>query len=209
MSLNKVFLYLVFLAFANRIKGQNFHIGGIAGVNASQISGDGLAGFNKAGLLVGGYANTDISEKVNMQFEILYSEKGSRKLPRNDKGDTDAFLLRLNYVEIPVMLRLKNNKFTYDVGIYYGRLLNQYLEDENGPFDIPEPLNQFKGGDFGALIGINFNFSKHLIMNWRISNSLTAVRKHDSGENFRFDNGMFHTFMSFSMRYELFEKNGS
>tara|TARA_B100000508_G_C11458086_1_gene277770 strand:+ start:1217 stop:1897 length:681 start_codon:yes stop_codon:yes gene_type:complete len=205
----KFFVFVVFLFCLDSADGQNFNVGGIVGVNASQISGDGLAGFNKGGLLLGAYVNADINPKINAQFEIVYSEKGSRKLARNDKGDTESFLLRMNYVEIPLMIRLKNNKFTYDVGTYYGRLVHLYLEDENGPFEIPEQLNQFKKDDFGALIGINFNFNKHFVMNWRISNSVLAVRKHDSGENFRFNNGMFHTFLSFSMRYEIFEKNGS
>jgi len=209
MSRCRFFIFVSFFFFLETIDGQSFNIGSIAGINASQISGDGLAGFNKGGLLLGGYVNSDLNSKINVQFEIVYSEKGSRKLPRNDQGDTESFLLRMNYVEVPLMIRLKNNKFTYDVGLYYGRLVYQYLEDENGPFDIPEQLNQFNNNDFGALVGINFNFTKHLVMNWRISNSLSAVRDHDSGENFRFNNGMFHTVLSFSMRYELFEKNGS
>jgi len=207
--LKAIVLVLTSLAINQTVMSQKFNIGAIAGVNASQISGDGYSGFNKAGIIVGGFANTDISEKINLQFEILYSEKGSRKVPKTDKGETDAFLLRLNYVEIPVMIRMRNNNFTYDVGTYYGQLVNTYIEDENGPFEIPNQLNQFKKSDFGFLIGVNYHFTKSLIMNWRYNNSILAVREHDSGANFRFNNGMFHSYLSFTLRYEFIGKDGS
>jgi len=189
-------------------KSQNINIGVSAGVNASQVSGDGYGGFDKAGLLIGLYSDFDLSQTLNFQFEINYSQKGSRRNPNTAEGDTDFFLLRMNYVEIPVMLRIKKNRFTYEAGFYYSQLVNSYLEDENGPFEIPPQLNQFNQFDVGALIGINFNFTENLIMNWRYNNSIINFREYDSGASFRFDNGMFHNYLSFTLRYE-FIGNGS
>lgn len=197
------FLIFILISYLESFHAQSFNAGALAGVNASQVSGDGYSGFYKAGINAGLYSNIDVSQKVNLQFEINYSQRGSRKNPNTEKGDTDFFLLRLDYIEIPVMTRFKNNRFTYETGLYYGQLIHNYLEDENGPFEVPEPLNDFKNYDVGALIGINFNFSQHIIMNWRLSQSILPVRDHDSGENWRFDSGLLHTFLSFTMRYEF------
>ncbi len=43
---------------------QNFKGGLIAGLSASQVNGDTYGGYNKAGLIFGGYANKTISEKL-------------------------------------------------------------------------------------------------------------------------------------------------
>lgn len=203
---NCFLLLILFSAFSS--KSQNINIGASAGINASQVSGDGYGGFRKAGLLIGLYSDFDISPLLNFQFELNYSEKGSRRNPKTSEGDTDFFLLRMDYVEIPVMLRIKKERFTYEAGFYYSQLVNSYLEDENGPFEIPPETNQLNEYDLGVLIGINFNFTEHLIMNWRYSNSLLPFRKYDSGANFRFDSGLFHNYLSFTLRYE-FIGNGS
>lgn len=199
---------LIFLSL-HFAQAQSFNAGGLAGINASQVGGDGYSGFNKAGLLVGLYSNIDISQKVNLQFEINYSQKGSRKNRDIENNDTEEFLLRLDYIEIPIMAKFRNNKFTFEGGVYYGQLVNQYLRDENGPFDIPEPLNKFKNYDIGGLAGVNFNFTKNIIMNWRFSHSILPVRKYDSGANWRFESGMTNMYLSFTMRYKFLGDDGA
>lgn len=201
-----LFIFLL-LSTAFSSFAQGFRAGVSAGVNASQVSGDGYSGFRKAGLLIGLYSNVDVSEKLNLQFEINYSEKGSRKNPKTDDGDTDFFLMRMNYIEIPILLRFKKKRFTYEAGAYFSQLVSDYLEDENGRFDIPPQLNQFKNNDYGLLIGLNFNFTDHLIMNWRFNNSIVPFREYDSGEQFQFDAGMFHHYISFTFRYEFLGSN--
>lgn len=209
MKVSSHFAFLIFFFALSLfpIHAQNFHAGALFGVNASQVSGDNYSGFNKAGLLAGLYTNVNIGRQLNLQAEINYSQKGSRRNPITDQGDTDFFLLRLDYIEVPIMGRWEVNRFTFETGFYFGQLIREELEDENGPFEIPEQLNQFKSTDLGALLGINFNFTDNLIMNWRYSNSLIPAREHDSGEQFRFNSGMFHSYLSFSFRYEFLGSN--
>ncbi len=203
--------YLLFLSISLSVlilSAQNFNAGILAGINASQVSGDTYGGFNKAGLLIGVYSDIDVKNNLNLQFEINYSQKGSRKNPKSDETDTDFFLLRMNYIEVPVMLRWKKKNFTYEAGLYLGQLVGDHLEDENGVFELDPNLNQFSQTDFGGLIGLNYNFTEHLIMNWRLNNSITTIREYDSGGSFIFDNGMFHHYFSFSFRYEFIGANG-
>ena len=202
------FFFLLFIAVSTHVLAQRgFNAGVLAGINASQVSGDGISGFNKAGILVGLYTNIDVSTKINLQFELNYSEKGSRKNPRPNKGDNRFFLLRANYIEIPTMIRFKKRAFMYEGGFYYGRLINEFLEDENGVFEISPELNQFTKNDLGILLGLNYNFTDNLIMNWRISSSVITFREFDSGASFRFNNGLFHHYLSFNLRYQFAGSN--
>lgn len=203
-----LFIVILVLVFPFQGRAQTFNAGILAGINGSQISGDGYGGFNKAGLLIGVYSNIDVSPNLNLQFELNYSEKGSRRNPDTENGDTDFFLLRLDYIEVPIMARWNLKKFRFEAGVYYSQLISEYIEDENGPFSIPPQLNQFTAYDFGGLFGINYNFTEHLIINWRYNNSFIPVREFDSGENFRFNSGMFHSYISVNIRYELIGDNG-
>jgi hypothetical protein len=60
-------------------RGQGFRAGIIAGISATQISGDDLGGFDKAGLVAGGMVSTNISKKLDLAMEITFFQKGSKK----------------------------------------------------------------------------------------------------------------------------------
>ena len=61
------------LFFALSVNAQRFKGGILIGMNASQIEGDGWAGFYKGGLLAGAFVNTDLKDKFGAQLEIKYS----------------------------------------------------------------------------------------------------------------------------------------
>jgi len=200
----RCFILTLFLLIGVRVSAQQFRAGASFGVNASQIGGDGYGGFDKAGITAGLFSNTRVNEKFDFQFEINFSEKGSRKNARPDKNDNDFFLLRMQYIEIPVMLQYHKNRFTYEAGLSYSRLLSSYLEDENGTFEIEPQLNQFNDDDFAFLLGVNFSFTDNLIMNWRFNTSIIPFRKYDSGSNaLPFDDGMYHHYIGFTLKYQF------
>ena len=70
-----VLLFCWFLTY--NIKGQNFDGGIILGISTSQVRGDDLAGFNKAGILAGAFVNKKISQLLSLQMEMTYIQKGS------------------------------------------------------------------------------------------------------------------------------------
>lgn len=69
-----------FLITILEARGQGFRAGVIAGVSATQISGDQLGGFDKAGIVAGGSVSTILSPKFDLQMEILYFQKGAKKI---------------------------------------------------------------------------------------------------------------------------------
>jgi len=193
---------------------QVFNAGLKAGVAASQISGDGYSGFNKAGIIVGGFARINLKDRSHFQFEITYTQKGSRRNPKTSEGDNDFFLLRLDYIQIPLLYLYDYKIFTFEIGPYFSTLVNEYIEDEFGPVTISEEFNQFKRFDFGFSAGIEFNISEEIIMGWRFNNSIVPVREFESGNAIiqqlpgqspltRFDTGMYHTYLGFTMIYKF------
>ncbi len=189
------------------------------GAAASQVSGDGYSGFNKAGLIFGGFAKINLKEKHHVQFEITYTQKGSRRNPNTSEGDNDFFLLRLDYIEVPVLYQYDYKSFTFEVGPYISTLVNEHLEDELGEFSLPAEWNQFRNIDLGLTAGIAFNFNEHLIMSWRFSNSVIPFRDFESAGRIqnlpigagglnRFNAGMFHSYLSFALHYKFGSING-
>ncbi|NBG64637.1 porin family protein [Acidiluteibacter ferrifornacis] len=208
-----IIVLTIFLFTANGYS-QVFDAGIKAGVASSQISGDGYSGFHKAGIVAGGFARMNLSDRSHFQFEITFTQKGSRRNPKTSEGDDDFFLLRLDYIEIPLLFLYDYKNFTFEVGPYFSTLVNEYMEDEFGTTSIPEGFDQFSRFDLGLSAGISYNFTEQLIMNWRFSNSIVPVRDFESKAAIlqqlpgqsplqRFDTGMYHTYLSFTMNYKF------
>lgn len=199
------FLFVLFYSytssFSQRIQG-----GIIAGFNASQVSGDALSGFDKAGITAGVLAKTVLSEKVDFEIELLYVQKGSKKNIDPDKNDYLEYLLQLNYAEVPLIIKYKlNDKWTFDVGVSYGRLVFSREADQSG--DFPESI-PFKKDELSINGGINYYLFRNLIMNWRISNSVLPVRPHQSGASYRLNQGQYNTLLMFLFKYEFGNQKG-
>ena len=82
--LNKYAVFFVFGFLISSIQAQNFDGGCLLGVSTSQVGGDNLWGFHKAGLLIGIFANKSISEKLSFQMEMTYIQKGSNNPNMNE-----------------------------------------------------------------------------------------------------------------------------
>jgi hypothetical protein len=100
----KKFLVLLLICLPLVSYSQRFEGGAILGINASQIDGDRMGGYNKAGLVAGAFVYTDFRNKWGGQLEIRYAAKGSA----SSIHGTDKVKNRLQYIELPILA-------TYDV----------------------------------------------------------------------------------------------
>ena len=109
-------LVIILIIISNATLSQTFDLGLIGGINTSQVSGDGLGGYNKLGLRIGGFIKKEL-DHFNTQIELLYINKGSRSMAliNNDYSYIDNYILKLNYVEIPIIIEKKIYKYTYKV----------------------------------------------------------------------------------------------
>jgi hypothetical protein len=170
------------------------------------VHGDNLSGFNKAGFTLGGFVRKDISDKLGVKFEIIYIQKGSRKNADPDKGDYNTYLLRLNYAEVPVVLRFNYKKAVIELGLSEGALVHAEEYDVSGKIPDPKP---FRRTETNLITGVAYAFKSNIELNIRYTNSIMPVRKFDIPVYYAsrfynlFNKGLYNNVLSFTIQYQL------
>lgn len=196
-------VFFVLLSFS--VQAQKFKAGIIAGVSATQISGDRLSGYNKAGLVLGGVVSTAVAKKFDLAMEILYFQKGSKKNSDPENGDYTSYRLRLNYFEVPLLLQWNYSKvFTFEGGPTFGALLSDVEEDEYGVLNAQLPFEKM---EFGIAGGLKVRFAQKFAFTARIESSLLPVRKHVSGASYRLNHGQYNAALQFAVQYIFGKKD--
>src|SRR5690349_18221458 len=96
---------LISLCSGSPIHAQRFSAALVGGLNASQIDGDELAGFDKLGLTGGIKAMMSLGKRWEANVEFLYSERGSQPDLFNPEYDPDIEI-SLKYAELPVYISI-------------------------------------------------------------------------------------------------------
>jgi len=190
-----IFTFFTFFSFS-----QNFKGGVIAGVSTSQVSGDALGGFHKAGLYLGVFTELPISPISNIKMEMNYIQKGSNnpKISENNMPD-----ISISYIEVPISVNYFQNEITsFEVGIQTAFLLNFSDNDLFGPIPNDQSI-AFNKVDLGAFIGMNYHLTDNILLNSRISNSILPVRPHASGATYQLNKGQYNSVLSFTLHYIL------
>lgn len=196
-------LFIFCFLFLNLKSQVDFFGGAKAGICGSQVSGDYLAGFNKAGIYAGFLAGLNLNDEMSLHMEMQFVQKGSRKNARPDVGDFRTYLLRLNYLEIPIIFTYQGNSyFELEGGVSYGHLIkNTDVEyDENGVMPGKNPFRKF---EISGHLGMNYLISDNLKVNFRLNNSLTHVREHAGGGTYLLNTGQFNTVLMLGMVYKM------
>ena len=190
------------------IQGQNFGGGILLGISSSQVGGDNLAGFNKAGLLVGAFANTSISESLSFQMEMTFIQKGSNNPKINDFEHSNYLIQDINssYIEVPLLLQYhQNSKLKIEGGAVLAYLINGHYNDLNGKIPI-HTINPFIQYDFGVLLGVDYKYSDKISFNSRISNSISPIGTEDYDSISPYNSsrkGKYNSVLSFTIHYNL------
>lgn len=194
------FSFIIFMIIPLSSYSQSFKGGILAGISATEISGDRLEGPNKPGIYAGAFVYHDLTPKSSLQMEIDFIQKGSRNNP--DSTSTKEYLLRLNYIEIPFHYRYNfHPKMSMEVGLSYGVLINKYERVGGYEYNRIEPA--FKNGDLSFNIGFFYSITEKLRFNLRYSNSVLHVRPHGSGATYRLNKGQYNEVLSFVFFYQL------
>ena len=198
----KHLLLLYSILISCSLSAQVFNGGINIGLSSSQVGGDNLAGFNKAGFLAGAFINTKIEGNLKIQMEMNYIEKGSNNPDMNENRIED---ISLSYLEIPVLLQYGSiNMLKIETGFLFGILIDGYYNNLSGRME--NQINPFTEYDFGALIGMDYKISDMFSLNTRLSNSFLPIGRED------YDNtqvhgswlkGKYNSVLSFSIHYNL------
>jgi len=199
--MKKKFTILLCCGFLSiSIHAQNFGGGLILGLSTSQVSGDNLGGFNKAGLLAGGFIDLQLSNTLKIQMEMTFIQKGSNNAKMNENSYSD---ISLSYVEIPLLLKYQQSRtIAIEGGIETAFLISASDNDIYGQI-TSNSTREFNTTDIGVFIGLNYFINTRLILNSRISNSILPIRAHASGTTFQLNKGQYNSVLSFSLHYIL------
>jgi len=181
-------------------QAQSF-IGGIsAGASFSQIDGDKMAGYNKAGLIVGGFVNRQLGEKVSAQLEMLYIGKGSKRGANPNKGIFDYRRISLYYIEVPVVLQFWYEKLnlTLEGGLSYGVLISSGEEDEYGETILVGP---FKKNELGLITGVSYQLSDAFAVGLRFAYSILPIASEIEIINGRKYGGSYNNLICVKLNY--------
>lgn len=197
MKKHVLFLFLAIVSFANA-QERRFSAGVKAGFSSSQVSGDDLAGFHKAGLAAGLLSTVLFSKKWSGQFELLFVQKGSKYVGQPDLGDLNYYRLQLNYLEVPVLIQYHYKKWTLEAGPGFGYLINYKEENMLGDVTGNRPFNK---SEISYQLGLNYNITDHLGVNMRFSNSISSIRDHQSGAHTLRNPGQQNTVLQLTIHY--------
>jgi hypothetical protein len=153
----------------------------IIGANTSQITGDALQGFDKFSPNLGFLVSREFGKNVNVQFEMQYLGKGSRKNIGPKDSIQTFYVLRLHYAELPLMIRYRlKPKIELELGPSVGVLLGYKEADLYGDLDGQySPKEKFTRIDYSGSFGGSWLINDSWTLNIRASNSIIPVRNYD------------------------------
>lgn len=172
------------------------------GIVGSQVSGDDLSGFDKAGFLGGIGVRTDFKKnKFSLGFKILYLQKGSRKPSKLDQGDPTFYLLQLNYLEVPFQFRyLISKKIYVEAGPSFAYLVKSKEQDQDGELASRDPFSKF---DFSIAGAIAYSLNKQWDIRFEAWQSLLPIREHSNGNTYRLNQGQYNSVIALSIQYTI------
>ena len=158
-----------------------------------------IYGFN-----AGVYATLPVSDFIAIQPEILFTTKGA-ELDYNNAFVQGNSKFKLNYIEVPLLVRVNITKnFNLQAGGYASYLVSSKVTGE-GAFDFDEDLdtddlNKF---DAGIVAGVGVDFSP-ISLGVRYNYGLTTIGKERTvaGETFRAPdakNSNFSVYLSYRL----------
>jgi hypothetical protein len=197
------YLILLLLFFsALTLAAQQFQGGIAAGLVGSQVAGDTYSGYHKPGAYSAIWIRLDLSERISLQTELSYFQKGSRHNPDEKRNDLTFYLMRLGYIEMPFLYQyhLKKN-IILEAGPSLSFLLHSYEElDYNtvsyGKFTVFNP---------SLMAGIGYPISSRLSAHFRMNSSILSIRrdKVNGARSRLFDQGQYNDTILFFLSYKL------
>jgi len=148
---------------AQVVPSKDSKIGVKGGFNMSNLYTEDVDDENVLfGVNLGLFAELPLISDISLQPEILFSSKGA-ELKYDNAFATGTAKFRLNYIEVPLLLKLNVTKsFNVHFGPYAAFLIDSKItnEDANGSVNFEQEvsnddLNKF---DYGLAGGIGFDF---------------------------------------------------
>lgn len=171
------------------------------GLNSSNFSGDteGMDFKSRIGFNVGAFAAIELSEKITLQPEILFSTQGAKvenvTADVNGENYTADINFNLSYINIPVMFKYYvADKFNFEAGPQIGFLTSAETSTKLDGYSQTvdqDAKDYFESVDFGFNLGAGYDFTKNISAGIRYNIGLSNVLKTQPGDDSESQNSVF------------------
>lgn len=185
-------LTFIFLFGAN-LSAQEFFGGLILGGDMSQVGGDARGGFNKLGIVGGGFAGLRLSQDFDVQMELKYIQKGSYSTDVENRPVYDPFLIKLDYIDLPIVFAYNLNKVNindvnmkwlkFELGLSFDFLINYKQEIQGVVVKESNPWNKVV---LNTVVGVRVCVKDNFEIGLRAVNSMTSICK---SSKYQYSNG--------------------
>jgi hypothetical protein len=223
-----IFLTLIsFISIHSYIKAQGVGIDQtfrpviFGSIVASQVDGDTYGGYSKPGIMFGAGINRQLSRLLEVEFGLTFIQKGARhnyaldSASRNNPNNP-FYLSRLNYLEVPLVLKINYKKFKAEIGGAAAYLINNppYVATNN-------PTVQdygYKSFDFSYIVGAGYKLNSLWLVNVRFEYSIVTIRPyytnstgiyHGQFPYSLFNRGLYNNLLQLSLNYRIPTKGTS
>lgn len=172
-----IFIILLLLASVGA-QAQRFKAMVMGGMNMSQVDGDEVYGYHRFGANAGVGVILPI-KSWDVTLETVFNQKGAyQKAIYPADTLTGEYDLRLNYVEVPLLIHYTDKQIiTAGVGVSWGRLVYASEEEHSGNDPPYTDSVQFDKNDFNILADIQLRVWRQLKFNVRFAYSLAPIRE--------------------------------
>jgi len=201
----KQFYLIVWLFAITSLSGfsQRFEGGVIVGLNASQVDGDNYKGYHKPGVALGGYVQTELSRTIYAGMELKLMQKGSRNIDSLATDGQIKYIMRLNYVDLPVYMGIRTSeKISLLVGLSPGYMISGTEYNDYGKF-VEEDQNPFSEFDLQGLLGFRFQITRRLFIDLRGAYSVLPIREQKGDPLWYWKSNQFNNLLSTTVLYRL------
>jgi hypothetical protein len=164
-----------------------FSGGPTAGFSMAQVHGDGQSGFNKLGISAGLSLDVTTGSGRTWHSGLLWTTKGSRKVPNPKAGDYDTWRYKFTYIDVPLMREWRMPSGVWFAGGVQASYLVRGEEDFNNTGYTPLSYLNLKPVDFGGIGAVGFDGTRSRF-EVRLSQSLLPIAPRPPSPVPRYDN---------------------
>ena len=170
-------LFLVFL-FDVRVQSQIIKGFVATGLNMAQVDGDEAYGYKLPGVNVGLGVMIPFKKNWDISLETSYTQKGANQRAQYTSDSLNgAYKLRLNYLEIPLMLHYTDKEFiTVGSGLSWARLVSATEFEHGRQTNTTADNKVYDPNDISVLLDLKMKISGKLKFNFRYQYSMLHIR---------------------------------
>ncbi|GLB50551.1 outer membrane beta-barrel protein [Neptunitalea lumnitzerae] len=170
--MNKYFLTLMFLGFTvlgmaqDDVASRKAMFGVLGGLNLSSMTNaeDGDDFSTRVGLRAGAFVKFDLNNSLYLNLKAIYSMQGNKFTTQVSEFDDSQVevvtydvdgVLKMDYIEVPLTLEYKLNRFSFELGPQIGFNILAETELEGDGYDVTAPIDNEQSVVVGGVIGVN------------------------------------------------------